>query len=193
MTIFVHDEKGRMVKGTQATVDVTFLGPDALAELVAMHLHRLGAAEAASVTFVADGAPWIWDRIPAIVRSAKLDRVTVHEVLDCCHAAHHISLALAALGMKDRERMPAYREYRTLLRNGQWQRVVDELTEFAESSPGNERDAHGDRLLEKAWRSRPPEVPDLSGTGRSYRQRCRGEQHSPRDQSASQRQRHLLA
>jgi len=138
VTIFVHDEKGRMVKGTQATVDATFLGPDALAELVAMHLHRLGATEAESVTFVADGAPWIWDRIPAIVQAAKLDCVIVHEVLDCCHAAHHISLALAAFGMKDRERRPAYREYRTLLRNGQWLRVVDELTELTELAPGND-------------------------------------------------------
>lgn len=137
VTIFVHDEKGRMVKDTLATVDATFLGPDALAELVAMHLHRLGAAQAASVTFVADGAPWIWDRIPTIVQAAKLDRVTVHEVLDCCHAAHHIALALAAFGMKDRERMPAYREYRTQLRNGQWQRVVDDLTELLELSGDN--------------------------------------------------------
>ena len=56
-TIFVHDEHGRMEKESRAVVDGTFLGPDAIAELVAMHLHRLGAAEAASVTFGSDGAP----------------------------------------------------------------------------------------------------------------------------------------
>ena len=98
VTIFVHDEYGRMEKGSRAVVEGTFLGPDAIAEVVAMHLHRLGAATAASITFAADGAPWIWDRIPTIVRLAKLDGVPIHEVLDCCHAAHHISLALAAMG-----------------------------------------------------------------------------------------------
>jgi hypothetical protein len=139
VTIFIHDEKGRMVKESQATVDGTFLGPDAMAELIAMHLHRLGAAQAASVTFVADGASWIWDRIPAIVRLGGLEGVTVHEVLDCCHAAHHISLALAAIGMNDQERMPLYREHRTLLRNGQWRRVVEELTGLAEIYPENEK------------------------------------------------------
>ena len=97
-----------------------------------MHLHRLGAAQAASVTFASDGAPWIWDRIPTIVRLAKLDGVPVHEVLDCCHAAHHISLALAAMGDSLQERMPLYREHRTLLRNGQWRRVVEELTGLAD-------------------------------------------------------------
>jgi hypothetical protein len=132
VTIFVHDEHGRMEKESRAVVDGTFLGPDATAELVAMHLHRLGAAQAASVTFASDGAPWIWDRIPTIVRLAKLDNVPIHEVLDCCHAAHHISLALAAMGDDLQERMALYREHRTLLRNGQWRRVVEELTELAD-------------------------------------------------------------
>ena len=138
VTIFVHDEHGRMEKKSRAVVDGTFLGPDATAELVAMHLHRLGAARAARVTFGGDGARWIWDRIPTIVRLAKLDGVPIHEALDCCHAAHHISLALAAMGDNERERMPLYREHRTLLRNGQWRRVVEELTELAEMNTGNE-------------------------------------------------------
>ena len=132
VTIFVHDEHGRMEKQSRTVMDGTFLGPDAMAELVAMHLHRLGAGRAASVTFVADGAPWIWDRLPTIVRLANLGGVPIHEVLDCCHAAHHISLALAAMGLSERERMPLYREHRTLLRNGQWRRVVEELTDLAE-------------------------------------------------------------
>jgi hypothetical protein len=135
LTIFVHDEQGRMVKKSQATVDGTFLGPDALAELIAMHLHRLGAAEAASITFVADGGVWIWERLATIVRLAKLQGVPIHEVLDCYHATHHISLALAAMGVGEKQRLPLYREHRTLLRNGQWRRVVEELTELANDEP----------------------------------------------------------
>ncbi len=132
VTIFVHDERGRMLKESRATFEGTFLGPDAIAELVAMHLHRLGAAEALSITFSSDGATWIWDRIPQIVAQAQLTNVPIYEVLDCCHAAHHIALALAALGLSDKERMPLYRHHRTLLRNGQWRRVVEELSELAE-------------------------------------------------------------
>jgi len=132
VTIFVHDEHGKMVKKLTATIDATFEGPDALAELIAMHLHRLGAAAAKSITFVADGGVWIWDRIPAIVRLAKLELVPQHEVLDCYHAAHHISLALAALGLNETTRKPLYKEYRTAVRNGQWRRVVEELTDLAQ-------------------------------------------------------------
>ena len=67
MTIFIHNERGRIEKKTKMTIDGTFAGPDAMAELVAMHLHRLGAAKAVSLTFVSDGAVWIWDRIDQIV------------------------------------------------------------------------------------------------------------------------------
>ena len=99
-----------MVKKSQATVDGTFQGPDALAELVAMHLHRLGAAR--SITF-RDGGVWIWERIPAIIRLAGLVGVPIHEVLDCCHATHHIALALAALQLDDTKLWSLYRVPRT--------------------------------------------------------------------------------
>lgn len=135
LTIFVHDADGRMVQKSQATIDGTFQGPDAVAELAAMHLHRLGAAQALSVTFVADGGVWIWDRIDMIVRLAKLGSVPIHQVLDCYHAVHHIALALASLGYGEQARLPLYREHRTLLRNGQWRRVVEELTDLAGQTP----------------------------------------------------------
>jgi hypothetical protein len=137
VTIFVHDERGRMEKHSQATMDGTFLGPDAITELVAMHLHRLGAAEALSITFVSDGAPWIWDRVAKIVSQANLEQVKIYHVLDNCHASHHISLALAAFGLNDKQRMPLYRELRTSLRNGQWRQVVDELSSLAADEPDN--------------------------------------------------------
>jgi hypothetical protein len=60
-------------------------------------------------------------------------------VLDCCHAAHHISLALAAMGQSEAQRMPLYREHRKLLRNGQWRRVVEELSDLADDEPHHEK------------------------------------------------------
>ena len=127
-----------MVKESQATIDGTLTGPDAIAELVAMHLHRLGAAKAKSVTFVADGATWIWDRIDRIVSKAQIPAtVKIHQILDNCHASHHISRALASLGFNDQERMAHYRVYRTTMRNGKWRQVVEDLSGVAEEQPDN--------------------------------------------------------
>jgi len=138
MTIFIHNEKGRIEKKTKTTIDGTFAGPDAMAELVAMHLHRLGAAKAISLTFVSDGAVWIWDRIDQIVACAGIPKeVAIHQVLDTCHAVHHVSLALATLGVTMEQRMPLYRDLRSRLRNGEWKSVVKELQMFADDDPIN--------------------------------------------------------
>ena len=140
VTIFVHDDHGRMVKNSKATIDGTFTGPDAMAEIVAMHLHCLGAAEANSISFVSDGAVWIWDRIESIVAAAGIPAgVKIHQVLDNCHAAHHISLALKSLGIEEEYRMPLYRELRTRLRNGEWRYVVQEIQKLADANPENEQ------------------------------------------------------
>jgi hypothetical protein len=138
MTIFIHNEHGRIEKKTKMTMDGTFTGPDAMAELVAMHLHRLGAAKAVSITFVSDGAVWIWDRIDQIVACAGISKeVAIHQVLDTCHAVHHVSLALATLAVTVEERMPLYRDLRSQLRNGEWKSVVKELQMFSDDDPNN--------------------------------------------------------
>jgi hypothetical protein len=132
LTIFVFDQQGRMVrKERQPLIDGTLLGPDHLAELVAYHLHRLGVAQAEVVVFAADGAPWIWDRIDWIVRRAGLAPSKVVQVLDFCHASHHISMALKALGLKGKTRRQRYRELRGWLKEGRHAEIVSELLRMA--------------------------------------------------------------
>jgi hypothetical protein len=46
------------------------------------------------VTFVADGAPWIWKRLDWVIAQVKLDPNRVVEVLDWCHAVHHLTYLL---------------------------------------------------------------------------------------------------
>jgi len=61
--------------------------------------------------------------------------VKIHQVLDNCHAAHHVSLALRALGIEEEDRMPLYRDLRTRLRNGEWRSVVQELQQLVDANP----------------------------------------------------------
>lgn len=130
--LFETDDKGRMVKGSRPVIDGTLQGPDALIELVAFHLHRLGAAKAIVVTFTADGAPWIWARLDWVIAQVKLDPDRVVEVLDWCHGVHHLSLALAALGLAEGERGELYSRLRDLLKAGKSRKVIAELTTLSE-------------------------------------------------------------
>src|SRR5208337_3348139 len=92
---------------------------DALIELVAFHLHRLGAARAKLVSFVADGAAWIWGRLDWVIAQVKLDPTRVVEILDWCHGVHHLSLALAALDLAQDQRQENYSRLRGLLKRGE--------------------------------------------------------------------------
>ncbi len=129
--LFEVDKKRRMVRGSRAFIDGTLQGPDALIELVAFHLHRMGAAKANVVTFAADGAPWIWKRLDWIVAQVGLDPCRVVEVLDWCHAVHHVSVALASLPLAEDERNELYKRLRRLLKEGKSRNVIAELAMLA--------------------------------------------------------------
>jgi hypothetical protein len=136
LTIFEIDEHGKMTrKHRQPLIDGTLLGPDHLVELLAYHLHRLGVAQAERVVFVSDGAPWIWNRLDWIEQRAGLDPSRTVRVLDFCHAAHHVSLALQALGWEDTQRRETFGQLRKLLKNSRWEEVVDQLIAWARAKP----------------------------------------------------------
>jgi hypothetical protein len=135
LIIFEMDQRGRMVRRSRPWIDGTFQGPDACAELLAMHLHRLGAADAAVVAFLSDGAAWIWERLAWVERRVGLSAARVVKVLDWCHAVHHVSLALEALALAEKERRPLYRQLRGWLKAGQAYRVTAELSLRAQGSP----------------------------------------------------------
>jgi len=135
LILYLSDRKGRMLKGTRPWIDGTLNGPDHLMELTAFHLHRLGAARAKAVSFVSDGAPWIWNRLDWVIGRAGLDPKRVERVLDCCHAVHHVSLALQALGLPEAERTATYRALRHQLRAGRSREVVATLRRMAQAQP----------------------------------------------------------
>src|SRR3954470_18746017 len=137
LILYLSDRKGRMLRGTRPWIDGTMNGPDHTMELLAFHLHRLGAAQAKAVSFVSDGATWIWNRLDWVVGRAGLDPKRVERILDCYHAAHHVSLALQALGLAEEERTTLYRTLRHQLRAGRSRDVVATLRAKAEGQPSD--------------------------------------------------------
>jgi hypothetical protein len=135
LILFETDAKGRMAKGCRPIIDGTLRGPDALIELLAFHLHRAGAAQARVVTFTADGAPWIWARLDWVAAQVGLDPARVVEVLDWCHAVHHLSLALQDLGLSEEERAREYAQLRRSLKAGRSRVVIEELEARAAGRP----------------------------------------------------------
>jgi hypothetical protein len=132
LIIYEIDEHGRKVKKSRPWIDATFGGPDEAMELLAFHLHRLGAAQAEMVVFLADGAPWIWERLRWVAKRAGLDGKRWEWVLDFWHAAEHIGKALAFLPIEDKERRKLYRKLRKKLRKGKDWEMTRELRRLGE-------------------------------------------------------------
>ena len=132
LIIYVVDKKGRRKEKEKFTIDGTFQGPDHAMELLAMHLERLGVKKAASLTFLADGAPWIWNRVDWLFERLEIPKEKRNEGLDFYHGVHHISLALSYLGLEKEEQKKRFRMLRKKLRGGKWEEVVKELREAGE-------------------------------------------------------------
>ena len=127
LIIYEIDETGRKVKKSRVRIDGTFQGPDEMMELVAMYLHQLGAAQAEIVVFVSDGAPWIWDRLPWVLKRVGLSSTKVAYALDWCHALHHVGLALTAVGLPADEHRRVFKKLRKWLKRGGAAKVIHEL------------------------------------------------------------------
>jgi hypothetical protein len=134
LIVFEVDGQGRLKKGTRPWIDGPFAGPDEAMELLAFHRHRLGAGSAEVVTFVADGAPWVWERLHWVEQRVGLRAGQVVRVLDWCHAVHNLSLALEALGLTEAERHRRYGEMRGWLRQGWHGLVLSDLETLGEAA-----------------------------------------------------------
>jgi len=70
-----------------------------------------------------------------VIAQVKLNPNWVVELLDWCHAVHHLSVALAALPLTESQRKGLYKRLRGLLKEGKSQDVIAELKVLAVKEP----------------------------------------------------------
>jgi hypothetical protein len=79
LIIYVVDADGKREASFAPLIDATLKGPDAVFALLRTYLHRLQITQSDRVLFIADGAPWIWNRVPLLVHALGLAAEQVHE------------------------------------------------------------------------------------------------------------------
>jgi hypothetical protein len=125
LIVYVVDAEGKREASFAPFIDATLKGPDAVFALLRSYLQRLGITQADHILFIADGAPWIWKRVPLLVQALGLAAEQVHELLDFYHAVHHLR-QVAALrkdwGAKARSRWRT--QQRRLLLRGEVEQVI---------------------------------------------------------------------
>jgi len=95
LIVYVVDAEGKRDASFAPVIDATLQGPDAVFALLRTYLQRLNITQADQVLFIADGAPWIWKRVPLLVYALGLAAEQVHELLDFYHAVQHLGQVAA--------------------------------------------------------------------------------------------------
>lgn len=90
LIIYVVDAQGKQEKSFSPFIDGGFNDSDGLFQLLKGYLESLCIQEADKVLFVADGAHWIWNRVPGLIKALGLNPESVYELLDFYHAVEHL-------------------------------------------------------------------------------------------------------
>jgi hypothetical protein len=131
VTIYVIGEDGKRDRSVAPVIDGTLEDADAVFDLLAYHLLRLGAKEAAEVTLVGDGAPWIWNRAEWLREQLGLPADRFHEIVDYFHAVERIGDVVKAQGRwSDDQRLSWMTEVKRRLKAGRIEGVELALAEL---------------------------------------------------------------
>ena len=130
--IWLLEDDGGICRSFAPWIDGTMKGPEAVFMLLAYYLKLIGITTARQVLFIADGAPWIWNRIPDLVERVGLDPAKVRQIVDFYHAVEHLN-TVAALrkGWNEKRRRQWVSRQTKYLWTGQNQLVVAAVRQIA--------------------------------------------------------------
>ncbi len=153
LLIYVVDAEGKRAASFAPVIDATLKGPDAVFALLRTYLQRLRITEADQVLFIADGAPWIWKRVPLLVNALGLAAEQVHELLDFYHAAEHLGNVSALRkdwSAKARSRWRT--QQRRLLLRGEVNRVIAAVRDLCRGRNSKAIRTHRDYFIKNQRR-----------------------------------------
>jgi hypothetical protein len=139
LVIDLLDEQGRSDPLRLPLYDVLIDNADATFALLIGYLRLLGAAYAAVLEFIADGADWIWDRVEQMRLQAEIPESIMVQVVDFYHTCEHLHEAVQlCLSLSQKKRQKLYKKLRHLLRHDPQgvSQVVEQLKQLATTRRG---------------------------------------------------------
>jgi len=88
--IYAVDENGKQRKDYPPLIDGGMQDPDTLFALLQNYLDQMDIQQADQILLVSDGARWIWNRLPSLVKNLGLDVQRIFFLVDFYHAVQHL-------------------------------------------------------------------------------------------------------
>ncbi len=135
--IDILDEEGN-IERTELPIYGCLFGDDELVGLLAEHLQGLEIQHAKQVQIVADGAPWIWNRIKDRLISLGLSVKKIVETVDYYHASQYVHKIVAELPQKlAKQSASILKNFKQWLWEGKIEAIVEKCRQYF-SRPGQE-------------------------------------------------------
>ena len=125
--ISIVDDEGRMSKDFAPVIDGALGSCDQLFALLQAYLKGLNVVESARVLFVADGASWIWRRIPKLVRALGLKDDQVQQLIDFWHAMEYLGKIAESKSLKGAQKSRWLKTQKKRLLRGEIGSVIEEI------------------------------------------------------------------
>jgi len=130
-TIHIVDGNGKIDKNFKPVYDGSLKKVNSFMDLLYNYLKEFNLAEACDITFCADGAEWMWDRIPQLAK--RLNITNYNRVLDYTHAKQNLKQISDMLLEGKSISLKEYDKVSKQLKEYLWNGQIHLIKEFIES------------------------------------------------------------
>ena len=127
-------------------------GPEAVFALLLSYARQIGLNAADKVLFIADGAPWIWQRIQRLIAALGLSPTQVLGLIDFYHAAKQLSDAVKLRRWSATQRTRWLNRTRGLLKRARVDEVITALRELCRGRTAGKIRTHLNYFLKNRHR-----------------------------------------
>lgn len=125
LIIYTVNKNGEKDSSFLPFIEGTMKGPDAIFGLIKFYLSQLEIIKASKILFIADGARWIWNRVPELAKSLGIALEQFYSLIDFYHAVEHlVKIADLRKGWKKSERNAWVKKHRRQLLHGKIKEVI---------------------------------------------------------------------
>ena len=152
LILYVVGDDGRPSQTWAPIIDGTLRGPEAVFALLLSYARQIGLNAADKVLFIADGAPWIWQRIQRLIAALGLSPTQVLGLIDFDHAAKQLSDAVKLRRWSATQRTRWLNRTRGLLKRARVDEVITALRELCRGRTAGKFRTHLNYFLKNRHR-----------------------------------------
>ena len=152
LILYVVGDDGRPSQTWAPIIDGTLRGPEAVFALLLSYARQIGLNAADKVLFIADGAPWIWQRLQRLIAALGLSPTQVLGLIDFYHAAKQLSDAVKLRRWSATQRTRWLNRTRGLLKRARVDEVITALRELCRGRTAGKIRTHLNYFLKNRHR-----------------------------------------